>query len=42
VTIRDDCDLGTELESIESLSVQPQDVETLRELLRGSLGEQTP
>ena len=32
VTIRDDCDLGKEFESIESLAVQPQDVEKLREL----------
>ena len=32
VTIRSDCDLGKELESIEALAVQPQDVETLREL----------
>jgi DNA polymerase I len=32
VTIRDDCDLGAELESIDALAVQPQDVETLREL----------
>ena len=32
VTIRNDCDLGKELESIESLAVQPQDVEKLREL----------
>ncbi|MBC8119067.1 MAG: DNA polymerase I [Burkholderiaceae bacterium] len=32
VTIRSDCDLGQELESIEGLAVRPQDVETLREL----------
>lgn len=32
VTIRNDCDLGQEFVSIESLAVQPQDVEKLREL----------
>ncbi|HVE88774.1 MAG TPA: DNA polymerase I [Burkholderiaceae bacterium] len=32
VTIRDDCDLGVELESIEALVVQPQDINKLREL----------
>ena len=32
VTIRDDCNLGQEFESIESLAVQPQDTERLREL----------
>ncbi len=32
VTIRSDCELGKEFESIESLAVQPQDVEKLREL----------
>ena len=32
VTIRSDCDLGRELESIEDLAVRAQDVETLREL----------
>jgi len=32
VTIRDDCDLGHEFESIDALAVQPQDVEKLREL----------
>ena len=32
VTIRDDCDLGHELESIDALAVQPQDIERLREL----------
>ncbi len=32
VTIRADCDLGTELNSIEALAEQPQDAEKLREL----------
>ncbi len=32
VTIRDDCDLGSELELIEALAVQPQDINKLREL----------
>ncbi|HVG05874.1 MAG TPA: DNA polymerase I [Burkholderiaceae bacterium] len=32
VTICDDCDLGSELESIEALAMQPQDVNKLREL----------
>ena len=32
VTIRADCDLGSELKSIEALAVQPQDINKLREL----------
>ena len=32
VTIRDDCDLGQEFESVDALAVQPQDTEKLREL----------
>ena len=32
VTIRSDCDLGNELESIEELAMRPQDFEVLREL----------
>ncbi|HYM48507.1 MAG TPA: DNA polymerase I, partial [Burkholderiaceae bacterium] len=32
VTIRDDCDLGAELSSIEKLAARPQDIEKLREL----------
>jgi DNA polymerase I len=32
VTIRDDCNLGQEFESIESLAAQPPDTEKLREL----------
>ena len=32
VTIRDDCDLGGDFESIEALAAQPPDIEKLREL----------